>query len=121
MDTSFDAMAAAVMGIQPLTQGVQGERMRLPRPRRRPSDLNRTVRVQDTNYPRGWHEAIQEFRRRFLIAALDTYGWNIKLTARELGVSRRTLQMHLRNLGLDKYEVTDCGEQIGSDFCNSAK
>jgi transcriptional regulator with AAA-type ATPase domain len=51
--------------------------------------------------PRGaWDEAMQEFRRRFLVEALRRNQGNRSATARELGISRQTLLYHIRSLGL---------------------
>lgn len=47
-----------------------------------------------------WDEAMQTFRRRFLIAALDRNSGNRSATARELGISRQALLYHVKNLGL---------------------
>jgi sigma-54-dependent transcriptional regulator len=49
-----------------------------------------------------WEEAQQEFRRRFLSAALHRNRGNRSATARELGISRQALLYHLRNLGLGR-------------------
>ncbi|MDX2437803.1 MAG: sigma-54 dependent transcriptional regulator [Acidobacteriota bacterium] len=49
-----------------------------------------------------WEEAQQEFRRRFLTAALHRNRENRSATARELGISRQALLYHLRNLGINK-------------------
>ena len=48
----------------------------------------------------GWDEAMADFRRRFLAAALRRNAGNRSATARELGISRQTLLYHIRNLGL---------------------
>jgi sigma-54-dependent transcriptional regulator len=47
-----------------------------------------------------WDEAQVEFRRRFLVAALERNNGNRSATARELGISRQTLLYHIRNLGI---------------------
>jgi DNA-binding NtrC family response regulator len=44
-----------------------------------------------------WAEAQRDFRRRFLLDALER---NNCATARELGISRQALLYHLRNLGI---------------------
>jgi len=49
-----------------------------------------------------WEEAQQEFRQRFLSAALHRNRGNRSATARELGISRQALLYHLRNLGLGR-------------------
>ncbi len=49
-----------------------------------------------------WEEAQQEFRRRYLEAALHRNQGNRSATARELGISRQTLIYHLRHLGLNR-------------------
>jgi len=49
---------------------------------------------------RRWHEAVAEFRRRFLTAALQRHRGNRSATARELGITRQALLYHIRNLGL---------------------
>jgi len=50
--------------------------------------------------PSRWDEAIHDFRRRFLEAALRRNHGNRTATARELGISRQTVLYHVRNLGL---------------------
>jgi sigma-54-dependent transcriptional regulator len=47
-----------------------------------------------------WDQALVEFRRRFLSAALRRNAGNRSATARELGISRQALLYHIRNLGL---------------------
>jgi transcriptional regulator with PAS, ATPase and Fis domain len=47
-----------------------------------------------------WAEAMHDFRRSFLRAALRRNAGNRTATARELGISRQTLHYHLRQLGL---------------------
>jgi transcriptional regulator with AAA-type ATPase domain len=47
-----------------------------------------------------WDEAMADFRRRYLRAALRRNAGNRSATARELGISRQTLLYHIRNLGL---------------------
>jgi transcriptional regulator with PAS, ATPase and Fis domain len=72
-----------------------------------------TVRVEhlplstaDDDLPAGtWTEAMQDFRRRFLIAALRRNGGNRSATARELGISRQALLYHIRALGLRNLEL----------------
>ena len=47
-----------------------------------------------------WEEVQQDFRRKFLRAALERNNGNRSATARELGISRQALLYHIRNLGL---------------------
>jgi DNA-binding NtrC family response regulator len=47
-----------------------------------------------------WEEAQRDFRRRFLLEALERNNGNRSATARELGISRQALLYHLRNLGI---------------------
>ena len=54
--------------------------------------------------PGTWDEALREFRRRFLLAALRRNGGNRSATARELGISRQALLYHIRALDLQKLE-----------------
>jgi len=51
-----------------------------------------------------WEQAQQEFRRRFLAAALRRHRGNRSAAARELGISRQVLLYHIRNLGLRDLE-----------------
>jgi two-component system NtrC family response regulator len=50
--------------------------------------------------PGRWNDAVHDFRRSFLRAALRRNEGNRTATARELGISRQTLHYHIRNLGL---------------------
>jgi transcriptional regulator with AAA-type ATPase domain len=55
----------------------------------------------ETDIPRGrWDDALTDFKRRFLSAALRRNQSNRSATARELGISRQALLYHIRNLGL---------------------
>ncbi len=51
-----------------------------------------------------WEQAQQDFRRRFLAAALRRHRGNRSAAARELGISRQVLLYHIRNLGLKDLE-----------------
>jgi sigma-54-dependent transcriptional regulator len=51
-----------------------------------------------------WEEAQRDFRRRYLLAALERNGGNRSATARELGISRQALLYHIKNLGLSQNE-----------------
>ncbi len=51
-----------------------------------------------------WEQAQQDFRRRFLTAALSRHGGNRSAAARELGISRQVLLYHIRNLCLTDLE-----------------
>jgi two-component system NtrC family response regulator len=55
---------------------------------------------QDSGAPSRWDEALCDFRREFLSAALQRNDGNRTATARELGISRQTVLYHVRNLGL---------------------
>jgi DNA-binding NtrC family response regulator len=54
----------------------------------------------DPGGPSRWDEAMVDFRKRFLSAALRRNNGNRTATARELGISRQTVLYHVRNLGL---------------------
>ncbi len=47
-----------------------------------------------------YEAAIQGFRRRLIVRALERNGGNRSATARELGISRQTLLYHIRSLGI---------------------
>jgi DNA-binding NtrC family response regulator len=47
-----------------------------------------------------WEEAQRDFRRRYLLAALERNNGNRSATARELGISRQALLYHLKKLGI---------------------
>src|SRR5438309_11368033 len=58
-------------------------------------------------YRRGieYDEAVREFRRAFLSAALRDVGGNRSLTARKLGLHRNTLLRHIAELQIDSKTV----------------
>ena len=59
------------------------------------------IRPADGPEPaRRWDEALAEFKRDLLAAALRRNGGNRSATARELGLSRQALLYHLRTLGV---------------------
>jgi DNA-binding NtrC family response regulator len=47
-------------------------------------------------------EAVEEFERSMILAALETCDWNKSQAARQLGVTRRILSYKMNNLGIDK-------------------
>ncbi|NOZ95176.1 MAG: AAA domain-containing protein [Acidobacteria bacterium] len=47
-----------------------------------------------------YEAAIQAFRRRLIVRALERNGGNRSATARKLGISRQTLLYHIRSLGI---------------------
>jgi DNA-binding NtrC family response regulator len=47
-----------------------------------------------------WEEAQHDFRRKYLLEALERNNGNRSATARELGISRQALLYHLRKLGI---------------------
>jgi DNA-binding NtrC family response regulator len=56
-------------------------------------------------------EALEEFERRMILAALKKHDWNKSRAAVALGVTRRILSYKMQNLGLEKpsAEVTAAG------------
>ncbi len=54
--------------------------------------------------PARWSEAVHDFRRGYLRAALRRNRGNRTATAHELGISRQTLHYHIRNLGLTEVQ-----------------
>lgn len=71
----------------------------------RTKSQNTSIRVSVTQYPAQVREAVLHFRRYYLQQALERYGGNISRTARAIGISRRTLQLQLKEGGIPELAV----------------
>jgi len=59
--------------------------------------------------------AVQEFERRYLLIELERNGWNRSQTARELGLSYRTLLYKI-----DQLQLSPSAERVGDPVPVSA-
>jgi len=55
----------------------------------------------------GFHEAKQEFEKKYLIHRLEKNNWNISATADEIGLARKNLQLKIKQLGIVKTPKDD--------------
>ena len=85
----------------------------------------RKIVIDLKSVPVNYKAATRLFCQRYLTAALRMYSWNVTKCAKALGISRRTLQLRMRQFdisqyGLDQSECSELVENFGKGQ-NSAK
>lgn len=60
----------------------------------------RKIVIDLKSVPVNYKAATRLFCQRYLTAALQMYSWNVTICAKALGISRRTLQLRMRQFGI---------------------
>ena len=84
----------------------------------------RKIVIDLKSVPINYKAATRLFCQRYLTAALQMYSWNVTKCAKALGISRRTLQLRMRQFdisqhGLEQSESSDLADNFGKSEASS--
>lgn len=82
-----------------------------------PSNTVGRIDIGLKTVPLNYKAATRTFCQCFLTAALKKYSWNVTKCAKELRISRRTLQLRMRQLGIqqESAELSSTRVESGHD------
>jgi DNA-binding NtrC family response regulator len=70
-------------------------------------DKRAQLLIKSADYPLDFRQAVTAFESQYIVAALQRFGGNISLTAKHLGIARRSLQLRIRSMDIDVKQIRE--------------